>query len=47
MKKKERLIIALHVSGKLIKDILLKKPRHVVVEEANLLKWHWSKLFDK
>jgi len=47
MMKKERLITVVHISGRLLKDILLKKPKSVVVEEIRLAKWHFGKLFEK
>jgi len=47
MKKKERLVTAALISGRLIVDILLKKPKQLVFDEARLAKWHWGKLFKK
>ena len=47
MEHKERLKTAIQVSGKILKDILLKKPKHVVLEEFRLAKWHWGKFFKK
>ena len=46
MKQKERLITVVHASGKLLKDFLLKKPKHVIIEEARLVQWHWNKFFN-
>lgn len=47
MKKKERLITAFQITGKVLRDVALKQPKCVVVEEIKLARWHWGKLFVK
>jgi len=47
MKKKERLITAVQITGKIFKDIVLKQPRHIIAEEIKLARWHWGKFFNK
>ena len=29
-----------------IKDVLLKRPKHIVIEEYRLARWHWGKFFE-